>query len=1805
MACNLCAPGFYGDAIKLKDCQSCICDELGTEHCDNYIGTCHCHDNVIGDKCDRCEQDHYGFDSGLGCKSCDCGVASNSTQCDDHTGDCRCRPGVTGRQCDRCLPGYFNYTEAGCTPCSCNTDYSRGLGCNARTGQCECLPGVIGEKCDACPHRWVLIPDTGCHTCDICHHALLDVTDTMRNDLDPVVEEFQTIAGGYFTAQKLVYLNESVDKMEPDVKALDPNGVNLTPLRNQIESLESDIKNVDRRVLYAKQRANDLAVGGYKLMNETENVLDVGRLTHTNVLNTIGEVEKLADSLDESAESTKLESGIEEAEMLLTNLHGYTLSNTTKQLNDATAYLETIMRFSDPVLDQNERLDALRSKIGLFSDKMEDLLGWSMAARAKAGEAEHLYDKYKDAPLNSKFDTVHSQSEESFKNIASTDVLGIKGNVTMGEIYLNVNRLDNVNNIMKDLGQQVDALLPTNADDVSKLAGTIETVEAHQNDLVTSAKQLKKLLSNITANSEMPLKAANAYNDIGDAVNNARSAIKEAKQAAGNATELSDGIGDRAGTSDQVARKMLDEARTALTNVQADLQPHLNQSSATVQQIIDSHKASDAETDIINKALDQINIESPTELWQTARNQAVDAEKQAQKAKKIYEPIVKALPEELVKAKQMPKEVDDTNKDISQASSQVERVATLFPKLKELADELDKKQDDTAKTGSFLGQQIEDLKQQIQTARDLANSIKVGVSFQPSTTLELPPPANLPQQAQSTRVSAFIKTDKPNGFVMYLGKDNSIQQQQAQPQVPRRHKRIGSDSFMALEIENGYPILTVDLGNGPQKIISNKNVANDQWHQVIVERDGNNVKLIVREEVADGKDQLHEVEERLPGNDTLLDMDPENTKLFVGGFPSEYNMPDGLKYNSFEGQIEDLRIGDEEVGLWNFVDAQDNSNGAVERDRLVASELPATGYRFSGKGYVILDSKPYHFRTRSSIQFKFKVSNDVSNGLIFYAGKNRHFISIEMRDGGIYFQYKLGAHMVTLATKMQLNDDQWHRVEADRQGRKGALKVDNLLIYQDETPEGSEENLRISDNMWFGGHPDKLNHTEIVTENFDGCIDDIYIDGTPVDLSRNLKAKNVRPGCPPKISKMLTYGPRQFGYLQRGNVSANNHFQVNLKFRTKQPEGLIFYASSHDQDSTIGLSLENGALVLNSQKLQLSTAPHVFNDGNWHVVTVTHDAKKLRMSVTEHEEFVSDFNTEQLHIENGDIYFGGLPKGFKTPRGVLASNAYFVGCISDVTIGGQMVNFANSTDRKNAVLDNCHRDVFDYDVAALPIIYPEDNIEPDTRFNEIEESAHHEEQERRKQSAAAVQREHEQKEKERQRVDEEKRIEEEELARKEEERREEERKQFARLNELATGDGDGGGTDDEGGEDLPTFSTVSTTQPPTPRPTRRRPVADNRTEPICHLPVEPELDVDFDAGYRFGTASDSYVEFTSIPSKIKKSYDIALQFRTALPDGVLFYASDSRHTDFIGLYMKEGKVYHSFNCGSGLANISSMNRYDDNQWHSVTFTRQQAKGTLHIDSDDKQIGESDGTARTMNVQAPYSFGGVSTSAIEDSNINLKLSKYTQFQGCIRGIQMGGRNLGVPTIPAGVLPCSDQVESGVFFGKGGGYVKLRDRFKVGTDLTIEMEIKPRTLNALLLSVHGKNAYLILQLINGTINFTVDNGAGPIVATYKPEEGQNFCDGNWHKVMAVKSSYVITLIVNQITSQPTIGDTRIVTTETTRPLFVGGHPHLSKARGLTVRRPYLGCMRNVKIRSEVEEIKAGMTVGNVQTGSCPTI
>lgn len=644
----------------------------------------------------------------------------------------------------------------------------------------------------------------------------------------------------------------------------------------------------------------------------------------------------------------------------------------------------------------------------------------------------------------------------------------------------------------------------------------------------------------------------------------------------------------------------------------------------------------------------------------------------------MLQPILKDLENGVSNAKQLSKKIDDTNMDIAQAGTHIDQVSRILPNLQLFVDDIKQKQDNTQRSNNDLADRIEKLKTQIDFARELANSIKVGVRFHPNTTLELQPPASLAQLSNDFKTSVYFRTNKSNGFLLYLGNEN------------QRDRPFGKqEDYMALEIENGYPILTMDLGNGPDKIIGKKNVANGKWHQAIVERTGDKVKLTIRDE-NEGRTTLYENEDRLSGDPSnIFDLSRENSKIFVGGWPPDFNVQDTVKYSSFEGEIEDLRVGDERVGLWNFADGQNNNDGAHERNELVASEIQPTGYRFSGHGHVVVAAQQ-SFKQHSNIKFRFKAGRDTTDGLMFYAGRDDHFISIELRNGGVYFQYKLGQHLVSIGTSEQFNDDEWHWVEAERNGRAGVLKVDNNKIYQEESPVGSEQNLLISDEMYFGGHPDGVSHPEITDKNFDGCIDNVHIFGNVVSLSRNIKAYGVRPGCATKFSTVTSYPPGQPGHV-RQKLNATGALRINLKFKTKQDKGLIFFITNQYNGNILSLAIENGALTLGSQLAKINTQPRIYNDSEWHYSVLQYDGGRLSLSVDDAPELVAnEQNPQDLYLEDADIYYGGVPSGFPQAQYV---PPFFVGCISDVYINGQISNFAQSIERKSALLDSCARDL--------------------------------------------------------------------------------------------------------------------------------------------------------------------------------------------------------------------------------------------------------------------------------------------------------------------------------------------------------------------------------------------------------------------------------------------------------------------------------------------------------------------------------
>ncbi|XP_077371201.1 agrin isoform X10 [Festucalex cinctus] len=117
----------------------------------------HCSLSVYG-----CCADNFTAALGVGlagCPStCQCNVyGSYKGTCDPATGQCSCKPGVGGQKCDRCEPGFWNFrgivTEnmSGCTPCNCDASGSVRDDCEQMSGLCSCKAGVKGMKCNVCP----------------------------------------------------------------------------------------------------------------------------------------------------------------------------------------------------------------------------------------------------------------------------------------------------------------------------------------------------------------------------------------------------------------------------------------------------------------------------------------------------------------------------------------------------------------------------------------------------------------------------------------------------------------------------------------------------------------------------------------------------------------------------------------------------------------------------------------------------------------------------------------------------------------------------------------------------------------------------------------------------------------------------------------------------------------------------------------------------------------------------------------------------------------------------------------------------------------------------------------------------------------------------------------------------------------------------------------------------------------------------------------------------------------------------------------------------------------------------------------------------------------------------------------------------------------------------------------------------------------------------------------------------------------------------------------------------------------------
>lgn len=70
----------------------------------------------------------------------------------------------------------------------------------------------------------------------------------------------------------------------------------------------------------------------------------------------------------------------------------------------------------------------------------------------------------------------------------------------------------------------------------------------------------------------------------------------------------------------------------------------------------------------------------------------------------------------------------------------------------------------------------------------------------------------------------------------------------------------------------------------------------------------------------------------------------------------------------------------------------------------------------------------------------------------------------------------------------------------------------------------------------MGGYPGQQPFRPVTSVGFVGCIDGVQIDGTPVDLSQNVEAFGVTPGCPVEVSSANRLNCAQLSSVSQSNI---------------------------------------------------------------------------------------------------------------------------------------------------------------------------------------------------------------------------------------------------------------------------------------------------------------------------------------------------------------------------------------------------------------------------------------------------------------------------------------------------------------------------------------------------------------------------------------------------------------------------------------------------------------------------------------------
>lgn len=1274
-----------------------------SETCDSETGMCqNCRDNTMGRNCEVCVTGYYG-DPNLGpCKPCACPSRlqnfAETCQADRYSEYiCNCRTGYTGSKCGRCAYGYYgNPSQAGgsCVPCNCDPFGSVHEGCDNQ-GQCTCKEGITGRDCSQCAPRHVT-SSTGCISCvDGCVDVLLDEVEALTEAVN-AVDVTDIIPAPWSSLREIQNMTR--------ILRYQLNRYHSSVNTSQKLIVEFDLDYKAQELLRRAKQLVDDARETYpptaKIKSEAQSVLDLFNRLYVQIDETVAYLKNYA-----IGETSNISIGValEEAEKILEQIKKRNFTRVHIEADTELMKAEWLLERIKKMDQTNPLIQDIRLRVGDFDSKLKEMREKIRVSKEKKNQAALLVEGN-----GQRLRRVKTNSEQ----IRNSHIVIMDQNFNSTQLLRDAERhlrkmglnYDDIERLLLELRNSTTFLSEYEArlrrQNIEFRERYVKRAQDHAMNLILESIRLESLFNKTRDIAVGPLNAAEAYQQIVNALLSAEAAARSASQAADQAYI----VAYPGKTEDSLVRR-------ATQSLQTSEELHtkgLGLKTTVAEQVTDLNKQQIAlgsvggTLDIINSRINALHTRMDTYFAANISSGIQEALRRTEATHRDVEGTLEkiaSIQTNLTIIKERATElnqfdtslVNEIADNIATARSHTTKGVRLASNTQEIVDRIENQSKD-------LRDRIEALKRKIKQTRQYASSIRVSLTTDDQGVCKRKyRPTLHPSTTTTIMLSYAISSPETDALLLYVGSSNT-------------------SDFMAVEMVNRRIEFVWDAGGGLQRIThplvlltNDQRVSDDKrWYHITVNRVGNIGQLSVVPANSEGRSGMIQppVSDASPPGFSRMDLLPTDT-VWVGGAPPRGHSL--LKTREFAGCLHTLSIDGENIGLWNFTESR-GCGPCNEGEELGQKQSDGIAVGLNGKGYFKGNNgyqrpKQYYntvlsFKTLDEDALLFLAVNDVKNQYFSLALENGHVVFTVQFDGQ--------TRLVIKSSRRHNNRDMIQIQAIVQNTAKGGARMGRLVVgYQDQlgTVKGGPDLDLSRVPYYFGGVDPEFNRKKwgsvLVLRSLLGCMSGLSV----LDKGRNPLTDGQFYGISKSCSDKPLYDA---GFLGQGFVELPSHVlrrdsSFGFTFQTMEADALLMVSTFIGQPLPPGgehppdfysVSLVEGHLDIRlngggESRRMISAAK--FNDGRLHAFFVIKERYRMTLKVDDAEVNTTRLDRSSQVVvgpDTGGLYFGGVPDDIDIVS-MVGTSRPLKGCIQDVIVNNKVVSFSRPVRFQEVYIGRC------------------------------------------------------------------------------------------------------------------------------------------------------------------------------------------------------------------------------------------------------------------------------------------------------------------------------------------------------------------------------------------------------------------------------------------------------------------------------------------------------------------------------------